>query len=196
MVAPRGLTPLADRPTAAEARTLGLATVVFSGLYVVSDVIEAAQGGFSGLQLILTLVGEAAIPFFVVGLYVVQRPQMARLGLFSAIAYAYSYVFFSGTVIYAMMNGTRDYAALTDKLGASMTIHGAIMVIAGIGFGLAVIRAGVLPRRTGVALALGVVAVAATQTAPAGVQLVAAVLRAAAFAGMGIALTARGHRHE
>lgn len=196
MVDPRGVTPLAGRPTAQPARILGLATVVFSGLYVVSDVIETVQGGFSGMQLILTLVGEAAIPLFVVGLYAVQRPQMARLGLFSAIAYAYSYVFFSGTVIYAMMNGTRDYAALTGQLGASMTIHGAIMVIAGIGFGLAVIRAGVLPRWTGVALAVGVVAVAATQTAPAGVQLVAAALRAVAFAGMGIALTAGGQGHE
>ena len=61
-----------------------------------------------------------------------------------------------------------DYSARTGKLGASMTIHGAIMVIAGIGFGLAVIRASVLPRWTGVALAGGVVAVAATQAAPKG----------------------------
>ena len=149
--------------------------------------IETVAGGFSGPQLILTLVAEAAIPFVVVGLYAVQRPRIGRLGLVSAVAYAYSYVFFTGTVVYAMVNRTSDYSALTGELGASMTVHGAIMVIAGIGFGLAVIRARVLPPWTGVALAVGVVAVAATQAAPEGVQLVAAGIRAVAFAGMGIA---------
>ncbi|TPG32702.1 hypothetical protein [Mycolicibacterium hodleri] len=179
----------ADRPPGLAARSLGVVAAVFSGLYLLSDVIEAAQGGFSGLQLTLTLVAEAAIPPFVVGLYLVQRPQIGRLGLISAVAYAYSYVFFTGTVIYALVNDTRDYAALTGKLGASMTIHGAIMVFAGIGFGMAVMRARVLPRWTGVALAVGVVAVAATQAAPEGVQLVAAGIRAVAFGGMGFALT-------
>lgn len=181
----------AGKPTAALARLVGLAAVIFSGLYLFSDALEYVQGGFSGPQLILTLVAEAAIPFVVVGLYIAQRPQIGRLGLVSAIGYAYSYVFFTGTVIYALVNGTNDYPALTAKLGTSMTIHGAIMVIAGIGFGLAVIRAGVLPRWSGAALAAGVVAVAATQAAPEGVQLVAAGIRAIAFAGMGIALISR-----
>ncbi len=175
-------------PTADAARSLGVAAVLFSALYVLSDVIETVQGGFSGTQLILTLFAEAAIPFVVVGLYAVQRPRIGRLGLVSAIAYAYSYVFFTGTVVYAMVNRTSDYSALTGEMGVSMTVHGAVMVIAGIGFGLAVIMAGVLPRWTGVALAAGVVAVAATQAAPAGVQLVAAGIRAIAFGGMGIAV--------
>ena len=69
-----------------------------------------------------------------------------------------------------------------------MTVHGAIMVIAGIAFGAAVMRARVLPRWTGIALMAGVVPVAATQTAPEGVQLVAAGIRDLAFAGMGVAL--------
>ena len=170
------------------ARVMGLAAVVFSGIYFLSDVIETIQGGFSDLQLVLTLIGEAAIPFFVIGLYAVQRPQIGRLGLISAIAYAYSFVFFTGTVVYAIVNSTTDYSALTGDVGASMTVHGAIMVVAGIGFGLAVIRAGVLPSWTGVALAAGVVAVAATQAAPPAAQLVAAGIRAAAFVGMGCAL--------
>lgn len=187
MADPREVTLLSDGPTAAAARLVGLAAAIFSGVYILSDGIETAQGGFSGPQLVLTLMAEAAIPFFVVGLYAVQRPLIGRLGLVSAIAYAYSYVFFTGTVVYAMVNATSDYSALASKMGASMTIHGAIMVFAGIGFGLAVIRAGVLPRWTGVALAAGVVAVAATQAAPEGVQLVAAGIRATAFAGMGIA---------
>ena len=170
------------------ARAVGLAAVIFSGIYFLSDVIETIQDGFSGPQLVLTLVGEAAIPLFVMGLYVAQRPEIGRLGLISAIGYAYSFVFFTSTVVYAIVNSTADYSTLTGDIGASMTAHGAIMVIAGVGFGLAVIRAGVLPSWTGVALAAGVVAVAATQIAPSGVQLMAAGIRATAFVGMGCAL--------
>jgi hypothetical protein len=47
----------------------------------VSDLVEAINGGFSNAQLVLTFVAEAAIPFFVIGLYVVQRPAIGRLGL-------------------------------------------------------------------------------------------------------------------
>ncbi|CAN5880299.1 hypothetical protein BH09ACT7_BH09ACT7_27790 [soil metagenome] len=169
-------------------RWVGFAAILFSGLYFLSDAIETVQGGFSDPQLTLTLVGEAAVPFFVVGLYLAQRPKIGRLGLISAIAYAYSYVFFTGTVIYVIANGTENYQQLIAELGPSMSVHGAIMVFAGIGFSIAVIRARVLPAWSGLALMVGVVAVAATQTSPEGVALAAAGIRAAAFAGMGFAL--------
>lgn len=170
------------------ARQVGFAALLFSALYLLSDVIEWLQGGFSNPQLALTLVGEAAVPFFVVGLYRLQRPKIGRLGLVSALAYAYSYVFFTGTVVYAIVYSMKDYAELTANLGAVMTVHGGIMVVAGLGFGAAVIRAGVLPAWAGVLLGVGVVAVAATQTAPESIQLAAAGIRAAGFGGMGWAL--------
>jgi hypothetical protein len=173
-------------------RIVGLSAVVFSALYLLSDVIEAVQGGFSASQLWITLVAEAAIPVFVVGLYTVQRPQIGRLGRISALAYAYSYIFFSGTVVYALVNATPDYKALTNHLGASMTIHGAIMVFAGLAFGCAVIRAGVLPRWTAIALMTGVVLVAISQGMPEGAQVVAAGIRDLGFAGMGAALLRTG----
>jgi hypothetical protein len=166
--------------------------LVFSALYFLSDAIEATQGGFSDAQLLMTLVAEAAIPLLVLGLYAAQRPRIGRLGLLSALAYAYAFVFFSGTVVYALVNGTSDYSALSDDLGALMTLHGAIMVLAGIGFGVAVFRAGVLPAWTGFALGVGVVLVAATQTAPEGVQLLTAAVRDLGFAGMGLALLRPG----
>jgi hypothetical protein len=72
-----------------------------SGLYFCSDVIEVIQGGFSVGQLWLTLVAEAAIPIFVIGLAVLFRPGLGRLGWVCAWAYAYSYVAFTGTVMYA-----------------------------------------------------------------------------------------------
>lgn len=167
---------------------MGLAVLLLSALYFLSDAIEAIQGGFSDSQLLLTLVAEAAIPVLVLGLYAAQRPRIGRLGLISALAYAYAFIFFTGTVVYALVNQTSDYSALSDDLGALMTLHGAIMVLAGIGFGIAVFRAGVLPAWTGIVLGVGVMLVAATQTAPEGVQLVAAAIRDVGFAGMGLAL--------
>ena len=186
---------LRDVPTAA---LVGLTALAFSALYLVSDIIEALQGGFSGGQLGLTLIAEAAIPVFVIGLYLVQRPQIGRLGRLSAAAYAYCYVFFTGTVVYALTDGTSDYTALSHDLQPWMTIHGAVMVLAGLGFGVAVIRAMVLPRWTGITLMTGVVLVSLSQDLSEGPQVLAAGTRDLGFAGVGAALLGAhalsGHR--
>jgi hypothetical protein len=170
------------------ARRIGLAIVLFTGMYLLSDVVEAMQGGFSPGQLWLTLVAEATIPAFVIGLYLVQRPQIGRVGQLSALAYAYSYVFFTGTVVYALVDGTKDFTALSDRLNPWMSLHGAIMVLAGLGFGYAVLKARILPRWTGVALGAGVVLVALSQGMPDGAQLAAAGIRGLGFLGMGASL--------
>jgi hypothetical protein len=172
--------------------TVGMAAVVFSILYLLSDLIELAQGRFSTPQLALTGVAEAAIPLFVIGLYLVQRPRIGRLGLIGAIGYAYSFVFFTGTVVFAMVNGTSDWGALSDRLGAWLLIHGAVMVVAGSAFGLAVIRAKVLPRWTGVALIAGLVLVGVSSGLPEIAQTAAAGVRDLAWAGMGAALLMAG----
>lgn len=174
--------------TSPGARAIGLAALVFSALYFLSDLIEAQQGGFSDFQLWLTLVAEAAVPIFIVGLAVAQRPRIGRLGMWSALAYAYSYVFFTGTVVYALVHGTKDYATLSDDLGMVMIVHGAVMVVAGLGFGYAVLRARLLPAWTAVALMAGVVLVAAAQGLPESAQLTAAGVRALGLAGMGAGL--------
>lgn len=178
------------------ASLIGWAAVVFSALYWISDAIEASQGGFSDGQLWLTLVAEAAIPPIVIGLWWVQRDRLGRLGAIAAWAYAYAYVFFTFTVIYALVDGTPDYDALTDDLGAVMTLHGAVMLLAGIGFGVAVARAGILPAWTGWTLAVGVVLVVATQGAPDGVQLVAAAVRDLGVGAMGAGLIAVAARAQ
>jgi hypothetical protein len=181
----RPRTPFADSPLAA---LVGLATLVFSVLYLLSDVVEAAQGGFTVGQLWLTLVAEAVIPVFVVGLALAQHPFVGRLGWASAWAYAYSFVYFTGTVVYALASGIESYRELSRQLEPLMLVHGAVMVVAGIGFGVAVLRARVLPRWTAVALMTGVVLVAVTQTMPTAAGLAAAAVRDTAFAGMGASL--------
>lgn len=78
----------ADRSNCRQAGWAGGAGVLSA--VSLSDVLEAIQGGFSTGQLWLTLVAEAAIPVFVIGLYATQRPQIGRVGRVSAVAYAYS----------------------------------------------------------------------------------------------------------
>ncbi|MDT7550931.1 MAG: hypothetical protein QOE84_3325 [Actinomycetota bacterium] len=180
--------PVGRNPARPLASTIGLAALAFSALYFVSDAIEVAQGGFSVSQLWLTLVSEAAIPLFVLGLARVQRRSFGRLGWASAWAYAYSFTFFTCTVVYALVNDTRTYAELSRRLGPAMLLHGTVMVVAGIGFAIGVLRARVLPRWTAAALMSGVILVALTQTMPTAFSLAAVALRDGAFAGMGWAV--------
>ena len=171
---------------------VGAAALGFSVAYFLSDLIEALQGGFSTGQLWLTLIAEAAIPVFVLGLWLVQAPRIGRLGGWAAGGYALAYVFFTWTVAYALYHGVADYETLSDELGIWMFLGGAAMVIAGLAFGWATIRAGVLPRWSALSLMAGVVLVAATQNAPDAAQLLAAGVRDLGFAGMGAALLAPG----
>ncbi|MEA2146481.1 MAG: hypothetical protein QOG59_2068 [Solirubrobacteraceae bacterium] len=164
---------------------LGGVTLAFSIVYFVSDVIELIQGGFSSTQLALTYAAEVVIPFLVLALYAFQRPRIGRIGFIGALAYAYAFIFFTGTVAYALVDHTSDWNALTHRFGAWITIHSAIMVIAGIMFGLATIRAGALPRWTGATLILGMILMTAAMTLPDGAQTAAAGVRDLAFAGMG-----------
>jgi hypothetical protein len=167
---------------------VGMAAVGFSALYFVSDLVEFAQGRFSTPQLALTYLAEVAIPLFVIGLYAVQRPRIGRLGLFGAVGYSYTFIFYSGTVVVALANRTRDWDALVVQFGPWVTVHGALMLIAGSAFGLAVIRAGVLPRWTGVVLVAGVILVGVSSVLPAVAQTASAGIRDLAFAGMGASL--------
>lgn len=169
---------------------VGASALAFSVLYFASDMVEASQGEFSTGQLWLTLIAEIAIPFFVFGLYWVRRDQIGPIGKFSAYLYAYAYVFFTFTVIYALVEGTPDYDTLSDDLAPWIVIHGAIMLLAGIGFGYSIIKSRPYPHWIGIALILGVVLVSATQEAPVAIELFAAGVRDLAFAGMGIALLA------
>jgi hypothetical protein len=174
---------------------VGLAAIGFSVIYLASDGLEVGQGGdFSTSRLVLTYLGEAAIPLFVLGLYAVQRPRIGRLGLAGAVGYAYSYVFFTSTVVFALVAHTPNYQGVRKAFGAWMVVHGLIMLIGGVSFGIAVVRAQVLPRWTGGCLVVGVVLVTAASGFPVLTRSAAETITAAAFIGMGLALL-RGVHH-
>jgi hypothetical protein len=170
---------------------IGSAAIASSLLYLLSDLIELAQGGFSTAQLALTYAAEAAIPLFVLGLFAVQRPRIGTLGLVGAVTYAYTFVFFTSTVVYALVDHAHDWAELTTQLGAWIALHSVLMVLAGVMFGAAVIRAQVLPRWTGIVLIVGMVLMAVTSSLPDVTQTMSAGIRDLAFAGMGAALLRR-----
>jgi hypothetical protein len=65
------------------------------------------------------------------------------------------------------------------------------MIVAGIGFGVATIRARVLPLWTGMRLIAGMLLMVITVSLPAAAQTVSAGVRDLAFAAMGAALLAR-----
>ncbi|MCU1367707.1 MAG: hypothetical protein JWN39_3346, partial [Ilumatobacteraceae bacterium] len=103
-------------------------------------------------------------------------------------AYAYSYVFFTSTVVYALVRHTADWTTLQDELGAWLTVHSVMMVVAGALLGVSIVRAHVLPRWTGITLCVGMVLMAVTAGLPEALRTVSAGIRDLAFAGMGASL--------
>src|SRR5512133_626318 len=175
---------------------IGVAAVMFSALYLLSDLIELAQGGFSTAQLALTYISEAAIPLFLIGIYAAQRPSIGRLGLLGAVGYSYTFVFFTSTVVFALVQHTSDWSALKNQMGGWIAVHSVLMVVTGLLFGYAVVRAGVLPRWTGALLMLGMLSMVVATALPEVAQTGAAAIRDSAFAGMGAALLGVGHRQR
>lgn len=187
---------MTGRPVGAVDRTtavIGITAVAFSALYFASDLIELFQGGFSTLQLALTFAAEVAIPYFVLGLYVVQRPQIGRLGLVSSVIYAYTFTFFTSTVVYALVDHTSDWETLQEEFGAWLIIHSALMVVAGVTLGVAIARAKVLPRWTGITLIVGMVLMVAATGLPDATRTMSAGVRDLAFAAMGASLLRNRH---
>jgi len=169
---------------------VGVAAVASSALYIVSDLLELAFGGFSRGQLWVTYVAFLAIPFVVIGLHAVQAPRAGWLSLAGALGYGASFVFFAGTVVYALARGTSDYGAMVGELGAMYKAHGVLMIVGGLLFGVGVARARVLPRWTGMLLAVGAILnlVIGILSLPELSAVGASMLRNVAFIGMGIAV--------
>lgn len=174
--------------TARDLRLLvGAAAIVFSALYVLSDLMELAAGELFTAQLWVTYVAEAAIPFYLVGLNAVQQPQGGWMSLIGSVLYGVAFVGFSATVLYPLVIGDRDPDAVFEDFGAIYDAHSGLALLGGTLFGISVIRAEVFPRWTGVALLAGLLLTAVLVVAGAaeGVQTAGTATRSLAFAGMG-----------
>lgn len=135
---------------------IGTAALVAPGLHLLSDVLEWVGGGFSPPQLWVNYLAFVLMPFLMVGLYAVQRPQAGWGVLSGALLYGAAFVYFSFTTLYALSEHIADYAALWQKLGALYTVHGGLMILGGVLFAVTSWQAGVLPRAAVLAFLAGV----------------------------------------
>ena len=169
---------------------ISLATLISPILHILSDLLEVSKGGFSPSQLWINYVAFLAIPFWIIGLYAIQLPRSGWMSLTGAIAYGASFIFFAGTTLYALVSQTVDYSTLLEELGSIYTFHGGLMIIGGLLFGAAIIRAQVLPRWTGWLLIFGVSLnlLFRLLAFPDLTQIIGSTIRNVAFIGMGIAI--------
>ena len=172
---------------------IGWIAIISPLLHILSDLLEVFGGGYGASQLWINYLAFLPIPWLMIGLYAFQRPRSSWMSLAGAIAYGTSFIFFAGTTLYALVSKTADYSTLLEELGGIYTFHGVLMVAGGILFGVAVIKARVLPRWTGWLLILGVSLnlLFRLLAFPDLSQIIGSIVRNIAFVGMGLAILQR-----
>jgi hypothetical protein len=177
-------------------QVIGAAAIVAPGLHLLSDVMEWVGGGFSPAQLWVNYIAFILMPFLMVGLYAVQRPQASWGVLWGALLYGAAFVYFSFTTLYALSEHIADYATLWQKLGPLYTIHGGLMVVGGALFAVTSLRAGVLSRAAVLAFLTGVLLnlLFSLLPVPEVWQTIGSTVRNAGLMGMGAVLLTHGSR--
>ena len=172
---------------------IGWIAIISPLLHILSDLLEVFGGGYTASQLWINYLAFLPIPWLMIGLYAFQRPRSSWMSLTGAVFYGTSFVFFAGTTLYALVSKTADYSTLLEELGSIYNFHGVLMVAGGILFGMAVIKAGVLPKWTGWLLILGVSLnlLFRLLAFPDLSQIIGSIVRNIAFVGMGVAISHR-----
>jgi len=169
---------------------VGWAAIVAPVLHCITDAMEWHQGGFSPLQLWLNYVAFLPMPWLLLGIYAVCSKELGPSALIGALLYGIAFTYFAHTALYALQSQAPNYEVLWQQLGSTYTAHGAAMVVGGLLFARAAMRASVLPRLAvllfgaGLLINLGLALV----PAPDSLQAVGTLLRNAGLAGMGYAL--------
>lgn len=125
---------------------IAIGTICASALHQTSDIMEWLSGGFSQSQLSINYAGFVLMPFVIIGLYAVQRPVIGWAGLAGAVLYGISFIYFAHTSLFSLELSVPDYETLWTRLGYVYTFHGVIMIVGGLMFGVASLRASVLSR--------------------------------------------------
>ena len=173
-------------------RWIGYAAVLAPTLHSLTDLAEWITGGFSATQLWLNYSAFIAIPFAIAGLFAVQRPRIGWLGLVGAILYGIAFIYYAHTSLYAIQAAVPTYPELWERLGPTYTAHGVVMVLGGLAFGAASLRAKQLPAWACAVFLVGVIANAALAlaAAPEMLHTAASLCRNLGLAGMGASLLA------
>lgn len=168
-------------------KLIGVGALLTPAFHTLTDIIEWAQGGFSPLQLWLNYIAILPMPAVVAGLYLVQRPRIALIGLLGALLHGFSFVYFAHTTLVAITNDIETCTELRSHLGSLYAVHGAIMIGGGGLFGWATLRANIFPWWTSRIFLLGLAAnlVVALWPVPELLHTLGTVLRNAGLIGMG-----------
>jgi hypothetical protein len=171
-------------------RLVAWGALLAPAVHTLTDVLEWAQGGFSPPQLWLNYVAFLPLPAVMIGLYAVQTPRISRFGLLGALVFGFAFVYFAHTTLLALETGVPTYDRLWEQLGGTYTLHGALMIVGGLAFGVASVRAGVLPAWTSRLFLLGIALnlVVALVPVPDLLQTIGSGVRNAGLIGMGWAV--------
>lgn len=169
-----------------------MAAVAAPLLHSVTDAMEWYQQGFSRTQLWLNYLAFLPMPWLLLGIYAVRKEQLGLSSLAGAILYGISFTYFAHTTLYALASNAPDYEALWQQLGATYTIHGALMVIGGLLFAMDALRSGGLPRPAVYLFGAGLLInlVLALAPLPDVLQTLGTALRNAGLIGMGYSILA------
>jgi hypothetical protein len=169
---------------------VGWAAIVAPVLHSITDAMEWHQGGFSPLQLWLNYVAFLPMPWLLLGIYAVCSGKLGPSALIGALLYGIAFTYFAHTTLYALQSQAPNYEVLWQQLGPLYTVHGAAMVVGGLLFASAALRANVLPKLAvllfgaGLLINLGLALV----PSPDILQTAGTLIRNAGLAGMGYAL--------
>lgn len=125
---------------------VGSAALAAPALHSLTDAMEWLHGGFSALQLWLNYLAFLPMPWLLLGLYAAHERRPNAAGLVGAILYGAAFTYFAHTTLYALVERIPTYEALWVRLGTVYTANGALMVLGGLMFAWAALRAGWLPR--------------------------------------------------
>ena len=132
-------------------RVIGCGAILAPAMHLASDLLELANDGFTRPQLWINYVAFLAMPFVLVGVYSTQAARAHWLTLTGALLYGASFVYFAHTALLSLEAGIGNYASMWSILGATYTVHGALMIAGGSLFALFSYRAGGISR-TGLSL--------------------------------------------
>jgi hypothetical protein len=169
---------------------VGWAAIVAPVLHCITDAMEWHQGGFSPVQLWLNYLAFLPMSWLLLGIYAVRSQQLGPSALIGALLHGIAFTYFAHTTLFALQSQAPDYEVLWRQLGPTYTAHGAAMVVGGLLFARAALRAKVLPKfavllfGTGLLINLGLALV----PAPDILQTVGTLIRNAGLAGIGYAL--------
>jgi hypothetical protein len=172
---------------------VGAAAIVAPILHCVTDAMEWYQQGFSQAQLWLNYVAFLPMPWLLLGIYAVCETDLGVPALLGALLYGVAFTYFAHTTLYALDSHAQTYEVLWQQLGSMYTVHGAFMVVGGLLFAGAALRAGGLSRPAVWLFATGLLVnlVLALVPAPDALQTVGTAIRNAGLVGMGYAILFR-----